>query len=292
MKFQVKVMSVADYGFAVDLANTMDWHVDVTDFGLNQFLEPNGCLVLFDGSIPVGIATCVSFGSVGWFGNFVVKPEYRGQGAGRLLLEYAINYLKSKGVETIGLYGYPYLEKYYSKFGFKTDNAVLTVMYNSNVQLGTVMYNSNVQLGSLDTFEFAAQPDFSVLARFDCDFFGADRSYLLRSILRDRSSLCYASFVDGEMVGYVLSKNCGSISEVGPLVCRSDLPDVALELLKAMLQRLVNRQVFLYLPQNQRGFETFLLSVGFRKNFSLSRMFLGESKIQNGIYLIESLERG
>ncbi|MCL2287838.1 MAG: GNAT family N-acetyltransferase [Candidatus Bathyarchaeota archaeon] len=281
MKFQVKVMSVEDYGFAVDLANTMDWHVDMTDFGLNQFLEPNGCLVLFDGSIPVGIATCVSFGSVGWFGNFVVTPEYRRQGAGRLLLEYAINYLKSKGVETIGLYGYPYLEKYYSKFGFKTDNTVLTVMHNSNVQLD-----------SLDTFEFASQPDFSVLARFDCDFFGADRSYLLRSILRDRSSLCYASFVNGEMTGYVLSKNCGSISEVGPLVCRSDLPDVALELLKAMLQRLVNRQVFLYLPQNQRAFETFLLSVGFKKNFSLSRMFLGESKIQNGIYLIESLERG
>jgi hypothetical protein len=67
---------------------------------------------------------------------------------------------------------------------------------------------------------------------------------------------------------------------------------VALELLKAMLQRLVNRQVILYLPQKQKVFETFLLSVGFRKNFSLLKMFLGESQIQNGVYLVESLERG
>jgi len=280
--FQVKVMSAVDYCFAVDLANTMGWGMEVADFGFSQFLEPDGCFVLFDNSVPVGIATCISSGSVGWFGNFVVTQKYQRQGAGRLLLEHAINYLQSRrGVETIGLYAYPHLEKYYGKFGFKTDDVLITVMCNNHVQ-------------AIDCrpFKFETQPDFSVLTRFDREFFGADRSHLLKSILQKKSSLCYSSFVDGELVGYVVSKNYGNTSEVGPLVCRSDIPDVAFELLKAMLQQLTNRQVMLYLSQNQKEIVNFLLGVGFRKNFSLSRMFLGESKIQNAVYLAESLERG
>jgi GNAT superfamily N-acetyltransferase len=277
---QVKVMSTKDYGFAVDLANTMNWDMAIADFEFNQSFESEGCLVLFDDSVPVGIATCVRFGNVGWFGNFVVKPEYRQQGGGRLLLEYAVKYLKGKGVETIGLYAYPHLEEYYGKFGFKADVGLV------------VMCNDNVQINNGSASKFEALPDFSVLSQFDSEFFGADRSQLLRSILQEKTSLCYASFVGREMVGYILSKTCGCISEVGPLVCCPDRSDVALELLKVMLQRLVNRQVVLYLPQNQKVLEVFLLDVGFRKKFSLSRMFLGGSKIQNGVCLAESLERG
>ncbi|MDR2699713.1 MAG: GNAT family N-acetyltransferase [Nitrososphaerota archaeon] len=276
-------MSVRDYGFAVDLANTMDWGMDVTDFAFNQSLEPDGCLTLLDGAVPVGIATCVSFGKVGWFGNFIVNLECRRQGAGRLLLDHAVKYLQGRGVETIGLYAYPCLEDYYGKFGFKTDN----------LSSLTVMHNSNVQTCICSSIDFGVQPDFSVLTRFDSEFFGADRSRLLRSILlQEKFSLYCASFVGKEMVGYILSKTWGPIAEVGPLVCHPDRLDMALELLKVMLQRLVNRPVTLYLPQNQGLLEAFLLTVGFRKSFSLSRMFLGESKIQSGVCLAESLERG
>ncbi|MDR0318959.1 MAG: GNAT family N-acetyltransferase [Nitrososphaerota archaeon] len=282
-------MSARDYEFAVDLANTMNWNTDVADFEFNHFLESDGCLMLFNGSVPVGIATCIHFGEIGWFGNFIVKPEYRRQGAGRLLLEYAVKYLQSKGVQTIGLYAYPHLEKYYSNFGFKTDSdkdVVLTVMCNSNVQAAPC----GSSLFSVE--QFSVQSDFSVLARFDSEFFGADRSKLLKRLLHDKSSLCYVSFVGKEMVGYVLSNDHGNTLEVGPLVCRPDLPDVALELLRVMFQRLANRSVVLYLSPNQVVLEAFLLELGFRKSFSLSKMFLGGSKIQSGVCLVESLERG
>jgi GNAT superfamily N-acetyltransferase len=280
--FQVKVMSVGDYDFAVDLANTMNWGMEAADFGFNQFLEPDGCLILFDGSVPVGIATCITFGSVGWFGTFIVKQGYRRRGAGYLLLEHAITYLKSKDVRTIGLYSYSQFEEYYAKFGFKKDNIGVMVMYTNCMQ--------PIDCGS---FNFESQPDFSVLTRFDHEFFGADRSCLLKSILHEKSSLCYASFDGSNMLGYVMSKNCGNVSEVGPLVCCPGRSDVAFGLLKVMLQGLVNRPVALYLSQGQEEvFEEFLLGVGFGKSFSLSRMFLGESIVQNGVYLVESLERG
>ena len=129
---KVKVMTETDYGFAVDLANTMDWSMEEADFKFNQMLEPEGCLVLFNNTQPIGIATCISFGKVGWFGNLIVKQDQRKHGAGRLLLEHAIRYLKGKGVETVGLYAYHHLKEFYGKSGFKAD-IDLAVMHNENV---------------------------------------------------------------------------------------------------------------------------------------------------------------
>ncbi|MCL2642687.1 MAG: GNAT family N-acetyltransferase [Candidatus Bathyarchaeota archaeon] len=276
-------MATKDYGFAVDLANGMNWNMGVCDFRFSQFLEPEGCFVLFDGLVPVGVATCISFGTVGWFGNFVIKPQYRGCGGGRLLLKHAVDYLQGRGVETVGLYAYPHFRDFYGGFGFKADLGL------------TVMYNSRLQLDNLAIAEFETCVDFSVLSRFDVQFFGADRSRLLREIVQKKANLCYVSKQGQNIVGYILAKVWDEgVVEVGPLVCRSDQPERAVELLKVMLSQLSDRQVLLYLSHDQRrsGLEEFLLEVGFRKDFSLLRMFLGKSKIQSGIHLAESLERG
>ena len=110
-----------DFAFATNLANTMDWNMAVEDFQFMTSLEPGGCFVLFDDSKRIGIATSNSYGKVGWFGNLIVKEEYRGKGAGSQLVKHAINYLHGKGVETIGLYAYPNLIGFYSNLGFRYD---------------------------------------------------------------------------------------------------------------------------------------------------------------------------
>jgi predicted GNAT family acetyltransferase len=273
-------MSAKEYGFAVDLANTMNWNMEVGDFRFNQFLEPEGCLVLFNDSVLVGMATCLSFGKMGWFGNFIIKKEYRGRGIGCLLLEHAVSYLRGRGVESIGLYAYPYFGEFYSRFGFKAD-----------IDL-TVMCSNCLQTDNLGVSKFESQPDFSVLAHFDRQFFGADRSRLLKSIMSEKTNLCYASMDGKEVAGYVLAKVYERTAEIGPLVCHADKSDVAFELLKTVLSMLRNRRVLLYLPQNQGKMEEFLLGLGFRKDFSLLRMFLGKPQIQSGMHLAESLERG
>ena len=105
--FHVEKMEDGDFPFAVELANTMNWNMTTADFEFNMKLEPNGCFVLFHGQERSGIATCISFGKIGWFGNLVVKETLRGEGAGKLLIQQALDYLKSNSVKTIGLYAYP-----------------------------------------------------------------------------------------------------------------------------------------------------------------------------------------
>ncbi len=83
-------MRPEDFLFATELANTMNWNMSPEDFQFNSMLEPDGCLVLFEDSKPLGIATCISFGKIGWFGNLIVKEEVRHKGAGSFLVKHAI----------------------------------------------------------------------------------------------------------------------------------------------------------------------------------------------------------
>jgi GNAT superfamily N-acetyltransferase len=111
-----------NYPFVVELANTMDWDMTAADFEFNKMMEPDGCFILLENAKPVGAATCISYGKVGWFGNLIVSPAARKRGAGTFLLNHAVNYLKNAGVKTIGLYAYPYLVEFYGPLPRKAIN--------------------------------------------------------------------------------------------------------------------------------------------------------------------------
>ncbi len=119
--FKIKSLTTAEFGFAVELANTMDWNMAAEDFAFMASLEPDGSFLLLDDSKRVGIATCISYGKVGWFGNLIVDETSRRKGAGRMLVQHALDYLHAKGVETVGLYAYPQLKEFYGHLGFKPD---------------------------------------------------------------------------------------------------------------------------------------------------------------------------
>ena len=79
--FHAEKMRPEDFSFAVQLANTMDWNMAESDLEFMTKLEPDGCFVLLHGDEPVGMATCISYGKIGWFGNLAVKPRNTGKRA-------------------------------------------------------------------------------------------------------------------------------------------------------------------------------------------------------------------
>jgi len=88
-----------DFSFATELANTMNWNMAIENFEFMTSLEPGGCFVAFKGSKRLGIATCFSFGEVGWFGNLIVDEKYRGKGIGSLLVEAFYKLLAKQGCQ-------------------------------------------------------------------------------------------------------------------------------------------------------------------------------------------------
>jgi len=279
--FQVKFMRPEDFTFATELANTMNWKMANEDFQYMTMLEPDGCFVLWAGSERVGIATCVSYGRVGWFGNLIVKQEYRNRGAGSVLVRHAIDYLHGRGVETIGLYAYPNLIKFYLDLGFRGDEEF------------AVLHATATTMPTQEAPPRIRRQNFDEVVKFDSECFGGDRRKLLESIFLDGGNLCYFLSEHGMVTGYVAAKVYQNMAEVGPLVCQADRPDAALALLRTVLAKLASFEVYVWgLPKKEVALSRALLGFGFGEDFSVTRMFLGKPQAKNCIYLAESLERG
>ncbi|MCW4004035.1 MAG: GNAT family N-acetyltransferase [Candidatus Bathyarchaeota archaeon] len=272
-------MSVEDYPFAVRLANTMNWNMTRQDLEFIASLEPEGCFVLVKGAERVGMVTCISYGLVGWFGNLIVKEGERNKGAGTLLVKHAIDYFHGKGIETVGLYAYPQLTKFYTNIGFKhyEDFAVMQATPTQSIEKNLL----NVTPQNLQA-----------VAEFDRCCFGWDRHKLLEAIVLAKGNFGYFYSEKGKVVGYVLAKNYGNMAEVGPLVCQPGRLDEAKQLLECVLGKLVGLSVYLCVSKNENVFISKLVNIGFTEKFSVARMFLGHVATKDCIYLAESLERG
>jgi GNAT superfamily N-acetyltransferase len=279
--FQIKQMHPEDFGFAIELANTMDWNMAIEDFQFMASLDPGGCFVLFDDSKPIGIATSNSYGKVGWFGNLIVNEEYRGKGAGNQLVKHAIDFLHNKGVETIGLYAYPSLVQFYSHLGFRYDEDF------------SVLHAPALKAISSKALPSVGTNNIQQITAYDRRCFGGDRRKLLESIILDESNLSYyVSNEDDEATGYVAATVYKTMAWVGPLVCQESNVDTAVMLLKGVLSKLRGLRVYVALPKKEISLATILSNAGFKEDFSVVRMFFGPNVARNCIYLAESLERG
>ena len=279
--FQVKAMRPEDWLFAVDLANTMNWNMAPQDFQYAASLEPEGCFVLTEGEKRIGLATCIAYGKVGWFGNLIVKPQFRGKGAGSFLVQYAIDYLHGKGVETVGLYAYPNLLNFYGDLGFVADEEYVA------------LHAKTVTAPTAETLPQIKSKDLENIIKFDGECFGGNREKLLHSILSDEDNVGYFLSEQGKLAGYIAAKLYDGTSEIGPLVCQPERIDAALMLVKAVLAKLVGSEVYVWgLPKKQAALAQAFLGFGFKEEFSVTRMFLGKVTAKNCIYIAESLERG
>lgn len=278
--YQVDLMRPEDFSFATKLANTMNWNMEIDDFKLISSLEPQGCFVAFKKSEPIGIATSISYGKIGWFGNLIVKKEFRGQGVGSLLVKHAVNYLQSKGVETIGLYAYPDLKEFYEKIGFNVNGKFI------------VLHQENFSAAISKKMPIVEKQVFPALIQFDKNCFGSSRERLLEKIFCCKNNLCYYSSDKNEVNGYVAVKICGGLAEIGPLICQANQVDTAKLLLDTALSQLNGLYVTLCLQSKETALINHLTEIGFSENFSVLRMFLGYYNAKKCIYVPESVERG
>jgi len=278
--FQINPMRPEDFRFATELANTMNWNMAPEDFEFNASFEPEGCLVALDGSQRVGIATCISFDSVGWFGNLIVDERYRKKGVGSLLVKHAINYLQGKGAKTIGLYAYPNLTRFYGNLGFKMDEDFYLLSIES---LGAVVAECLPKVG---------EKNIAAIERFDQNFFGGNRAKLLESIILEKGNLSNCCLENDEVTGYLTATVYEKMAWLGPLVCKDGKYAVAASLVKAVLSKLTGLSVYTVVPKKETALARLFFKAGFREEFSVKRMFFGEFTAKNCIYLAESLERG
>jgi predicted N-acetyltransferase YhbS len=260
----------------------MNWNLVEEDFKFTMKLEPGGCFVLFYNSERVGIVTNISFGRLGWLGNLIVSENYRKKGAGTLLVRHSVNYLKNKNTETVGLYAYIDKVPFYKRLGFSCDSDFIVLK-------GKGFSSPDEEVGIRE----ARKEDIHEIVEYDHSCFGASRKKLLEPILLNPDNLCCVAIEDGGMLGYAVAKVYEEMAEIGPLICRQEHSNIAVNLLKAILKRLERVEVTLCVPKRESAIFDFLIGHGFSESFRVARMFFGPlPSVKNCIYVAESLERG
>lgn len=278
--FHVKTMFARDFEFAVKITEPMKWGLAEADFEFMTELEPEGSFVLFDDAERIGIATTVSYGRVGWFGNLIVNADKRKRGGGSLLVKHALKYLIDKDVKTVGLYAYLDKIPFYTKLGFKYDSE-FTVLKGEGFS----------SLSATHAME-AKKQDVKKIIDYDESCFGASRKKLLEPILLYPSNFCYVSVENGRIVGFVVTKVYDGMAELGPLVCEPERSDTAISLLNATLGRLNGLEVSMCIPKKEKSILGMLKKTGFSESLGVARMFFGLPVTNECIYIAESLERG
>ncbi len=278
--FRVENMSEQDFPFSVQITDQMNWNMVEDDFKFMMELEPEGCFVLFYGQERVGIATTVSFGKIGWFGNLIVAESQRKRGAGSLLVKHSIEYLKGKGADTVGLYAYIDRIPFYKNLGFEYDSG-FTVLTGKGFSSTKGAYIVE-----------ARRKDMQRIVNCDSICFGSSRRKVLEPILGSLNNLGYTYVEEEKMLGFALAKVWDDIADLGPLVCSQGRDGIAISLMEAVLNELKGFEVSLCLPQKEKSVLDMLMRHGFVSSFHVARMFLHPSSISNCVYVAESLERG
>jgi GNAT superfamily N-acetyltransferase len=278
--FQIRNLTSNDYDFAVNLANTMNWNMAAEDFAYMTSLEPNGSFLLLEDLKPVGIATCISYGKVGWFGNLIVDPASRKKGAGSMLVQHAVDYLHAKGVETIGLYAYPQLKEFYGQIGFKADIDFALLKADKIAP---------VEASGVHRIEEENLPR---IATFDSQFFGSESTRLIESIVLEEGNAGYYASERGHTVGFAAATIYNAMAWLGPLTCHPGRYDLVGKLVSSILAKTAGRSVYTVAPKTDQVLLDLFSSIGFKEEFTVTRMFNGINQAKNCIYLAESLERG
>jgi len=280
--FQIKLMTPDDFDFAVRLTDQMNWDMTDQDFRFMTTLEPEGCFVLLSDKEKVGIATTISYGKIGWFGNLIVEKAYRNRGAGSLLVNHSIKYLKGRKVETIGLYSYVNKIPFYERIGFRKDSDFIVLKGRA------IAYSREAEGRSI------TGNDMSSIVDYDALCFGGNRGKLLKPLLGISHNVSHMSAENGRIVGYSIAKVYDDTAELGPLICDQGHSETAISLLNSSLNDLEGHEVSLCLSTEQSDVAKALKKLHFRDVFPVTRMFLGPAPASGSkcVYAAESLERG
>jgi len=275
-------MSAEDLEFAVSLTDTMEWSMTEDDFKFSMKIEPEGCFVLFSGAERVGIITSVSYGKLGWLGDLIVDKYHRGRGAGSLLAKKVIEYLKGRGVQTIGLYAYMDKIPFYTRLGFKNDREFVTLSGKNSCRVASAS----------EGVRGAAKTEIPKIIELDSRCFGSSRTKVLKSILQGAESLCLVIARDDGLNGYAIASVYDDTAEVGPFGCHRSHAVSSVHLLKALLARLGNVHVSMCAPKDESAILHAASGCGLAEGFHVARMFHGPAILSGCVYAAESLERG
>lgn len=281
-KINVRRMVPKDFEFAIKLTNTSKWNLEIEDFRRTLDLEPKGCFIAEVDRRRVGLLTTVVYDSLAWIGNVIIDESSRGKGFGVKLMKHALKFLKVRKARTIGLYAYEDTAGFYEKLGFVSESRFL---------------RCHAKVDSIKPSIHARRMERSDLSRVISIDGKCMRASRKRMLERWYSDFQQGSFITGHSdrpIGFAISIPTVESVDVGPWICKPQYPENASDLLKAIMNQFVGKQVNVGIRKKNKVAKQVLDELNFEVDFEVHRMYFeGVSQKFGGCLMgIESLERG
>lgn len=258
--FIIRGMTRAELDLAIEWAALEGWNPGLHDAHCFHAADPDGFLIAYLGSEPVGCISTVAYDdSFGFLGLYIVRPGFRGKGYGLQLWKAGMAYL---GDRNIGLDGVVAQQANYKKSGFRL--SYRNIRYES---IGQAAMPS-------DMTDLSAIP-FDALCAYDSALFPVPRLRFLREWIAQPDAVGYAVLNAGRLVGYGLLRPCRRGYKIGPLF--ADDADIADRLLCALRFHAQGAPTYLDVPEINPVAVVLAERYGMTKVFETARMYTKEA---------------
>ena len=202
-----------DLGFFMRLMELVGWGMTPKNFDRILKFSPSGCFIAEEGGKDLGMVASVNYGEVAWIGNLVVVSESRGRGIGSMLMQQAMDYLVSSGTKTIKLDGVQSAISLYHRLGFKEE-------YLSLRFTGVAEKHAEIECKPM------RKEDMNKISELDLSVFKAPRRELLEYVYSQYPEICFTSWVNRELVGFIIAKDGKDQVKIGPWIVKHEHNDV------------------------------------------------------------------
>jgi GNAT superfamily N-acetyltransferase len=272
----IRTMTLADTPAGLELCRLSRWNQLAEDW--QQFLDSRdggGRIAEQDGG-ALGTVAYLRYGaSFTWLSMMLVHPESRRGGIGTRLMEAALEALA--GDACVRLDATPAGEPLYRRFGFTGEYELVRAKVSSRRAPAA---------GNARPMQPA---DFDAIFRCDRDFFGADRSGLLKSFYGRAPEMAWTVERGGRLAGYCFGRPGRLYRQVGPVMAADE--EAAAELVAAC----PGEELAIDVPRSSPEWMRWLEGAGFVIERPFLRMRRGENRspeISARLYAIAGPEFG
>lgn len=218
-------------------AETEGWNPGPQDADLFYLADPDGFYGYFKEEELIGGGSLVSYdGEFGFMGLYIMKPEYRSQGIGRMLWNQRKNTLLSrlKPQAAIGMDGVVAMQAFYHKGGFE-----LAFTDERHENTGKI-YPQHPAVSAITTDDLPAVLD------FDLHCFGFDRTPFMQAWLFQPQGQAFKFTNEEGLQGFAVVRRVKEGHKIGPLFAENE--KVAEALYERCLTAVVGEKVYLDIP--------------------------------------------
>lgn len=283
--FALRLFKESDIKFAYEMTKIEGWNYAEKDIKRMLSYNPSGCFIAETDGKQVGHVFSVNYGKLGWIGLLIVRAECQRKGIGTALMKKAMNHLLTSGVETIRLEAVSAIATLYRKLGFVDE-------YDSLRFFGI---NRKIDSPTSSNVKSLKEEMIKEVARFDAEYFGANRINVLNSLYHDHPELCFVSYAGSRLVGYIMCRKAEKGFRVGPWVCNPESPQAARKLLAKCMETIEeNAKLYMGVPAVNKKAVEILQGFGFEQYPKSIRMRFGKKfyECANGIFIIGGPEKG